>query len=182
MGAHLGLYSYRLARLVVKVVSFEINAELLADLINYKSTSIQIIPKGLSSSPGEGTLFIPSLDGQLMSGWASLDPNNLPGATNQLTRVAQWTTLDTFQLRDVSFIKVDVEGHELEVLRGAEATLRRCRPMLLVEVKRRTFDAVTTFLEDLGYTRHSLRDLVGIDGSPENSIFVPGEVAQTSRN
>jgi FkbM family methyltransferase len=33
-----------------------------------------------------------------------------------------------------TFVKVDVEGAELEVLRGAESTVRRCRPVLQVEL------------------------------------------------
>jgi hypothetical protein len=55
----------------------------------------------------------------------------------------------------VSFIKIDVEGHELEVLLGSVDTLRRDRPILLIEIEQRhspvpiseTFD----FLASLGY-------------------------------
>jgi hypothetical protein len=36
--------------------------------------------------------------------------------------------------RPIRFVKIDVEGHELAVLRGASALLRRDRPALLVEV------------------------------------------------
>lgn len=36
--------------------------------------------------------------------------------------------------RPVSFIKIDVEGEELRVLRGGEALIRRCRPMIVAEV------------------------------------------------
>lgn len=48
------------------------------------------------------------------------------------------TTLDTFAaawaLTRMDAVKIDVEGAELEVLRGAEATLRRFRPVLLMEM------------------------------------------------
>lgn len=49
---------------------------------------------------------------------------------------------------DVGLIKIDVEGHELYVLRGARKTLERCRPALAVEGDAATLSAE---LESLGY-------------------------------
>lgn len=44
-------------------------------------------------------------------------------------------TLDSFGLQDVDFIKIDCEGYELFVVRGAEETIKRCRPAMIVEQK-----------------------------------------------
>lgn len=46
--------------------------------------------------------------------------------------------------QEISFIKIDVEGHELSTLAGLEQTIRRWRPTMLVEVNeanREAFDA-----------------------------------------
>lgn len=43
--------------------------------------------------------------------------------------------LDDYLLRDIDFIKLDCEGYELFALRGAEQTLIRCRPCVIVEQK-----------------------------------------------
>lgn len=44
-------------------------------------------------------------------------------------------TLDSYDLQDVDFIKLDCEGYELFALRGAEQTLLRCKPAICVEQK-----------------------------------------------
>ena len=43
-------------------------------------------------------------------------------------------TLDSFKLDNVSFIKIDVEGAELLVLKGAEETIKRNKPVMLIEM------------------------------------------------
>jgi FkbM family methyltransferase len=57
-------------------------------------------------------------------------------------------TIDSLNLPRVNFMKIDVEGHELEVLRGAEQVLCRFRPYLLVEV---TSPKTVEYLSSLGY-------------------------------
>lgn len=44
-------------------------------------------------------------------------------------------TLDLFNLQDADFIKIDTEGFELFVIKGAEETIKRCRPVMVVEQK-----------------------------------------------
>ena len=43
--------------------------------------------------------------------------------------------LDDFELKNVDFIKVDVEGYEYFVISGAIETITRCRPVIIVEQK-----------------------------------------------
>jgi FkbM family methyltransferase len=47
---------------------------------------------------------------------------------------AELRTLDGFGFCNVSLIKIDVEGYEAEVLRGAEETIRRWRPAIILEI------------------------------------------------
>ncbi len=68
--------------------------------------------------------------------------------------------LDDLGLEPIGFMKIDVEGHEQAVLRGAAAVLERDRPNLLIEVENRhRQDAVNTvihYLSDLGYQAYFL--------------------------
>ena len=45
-------------------------------------------------------------------------------------------TLDSFEFAGVDLIKIDCEGYELHVLRGAVDTIARCKPVIVVEQKR----------------------------------------------
>jgi hypothetical protein len=63
--------------------------------------------------------------------------------------------LDDLRLDDVGLIKIDVEGHELAVLRGAADTIARNRPALLLEAEERhhpnAVAEITGSLTELGY-------------------------------
>lgn len=78
-----------------------------------------------------------------------------------------------------NFIKVDVEGAELAVLRGAQATLTRCSPDMLIEVHPQTDRiALWMLLDGLGYdlhcleTRKALRSLVDLQGEQETQHWI----------
>jgi hypothetical protein len=51
-----------------------------------------------------------------------------------------------------SFVKIDVEGHELQVLKGAEETIKKHKPVLLVEIGNFSEDhEVHKCIKSLGY-------------------------------
>lgn len=60
--------------------------------------------------------------------------------------------LDAYALEHVSVIKIDVEGHEPDVLRGATRTLQRWRPVVYAEgISKASRRRVGAVLEPLGY-------------------------------
>jgi FkbM family methyltransferase len=59
------------------------------------------------------------------------------------------TALDSLELDDVGLIKIDAQGCDLRVLRGAAETIRRCRPALLFEYEREMAAAHGAALDDL---------------------------------
>lgn len=72
------------------------------------------------------------------------------------------TTIDALELSNVGLLKIDVEGHELPALRGAEQTIAHDRPRLMIEIEQRHLDMpiseVFGWLEGHGYTGHLLRN------------------------
>ncbi|WP_169239798.1 FkbM family methyltransferase [Candidatus Roseilinea sp. NK_OTU-006] len=81
--------------------------------------------------------------------------------------------LAELRLPDPDFIKLDVEGGELSVVRGGEGVLRRVRPRLLVEVHATTpWPALWDFLSDLGYAMYALE--------AQQWLGAPGTVTENS--
>lgn len=52
----------------------------------------------------------------------------------RLTHPVTQTTLDSYGFTEVDFIKIDTEGYELFVIKGAEQTIQRCRPLIQMEI------------------------------------------------
>ena len=67
-------------------------------------------------------------------------------------------TLDSFNFEDVDYIKIDVEGHELKVLKGAINTINKCSPLIVVEENgsaekwnKGIENEALNYLQELGY-------------------------------
>jgi FkbM family methyltransferase len=173
VGANIGLYSLSLARYCKKVYAFEINPETSQMLKDCKNPKIEVINSGLSNHESNAILYTPvQPNGLVLIGWASLQPGNCPGITDHKETHVNLRTLDSFSIQECSFLKIDVEGHEIEVLEGAMETLRRTRPIILVEVKENNATEVAKLLTPLGYSHHSFLKIAGISGSTENKIFI----------
>jgi FkbM family methyltransferase len=141
IGAHKGGYSYWMARAVGpqgRVISFEPQPELAARLrcsFQHRG-NVTIENMGLSNQCGQLVLNVP---GTGPSPGASFETTEVTAdSTRKIT--VEVSTLDAHLAQShprVSFIKCDVEGHELSVFMGAERTLREERPALLFECEQR---------------------------------------------
>lgn len=138
VGANIGFYTALLAPLSSRVYAFEANPNLHPYLTNnlYRYKNVSLIPFAASSSAGELEFNIPySAEDQLSvsgSGGSSSLFMKKSGVEMIPTRVPS-IPVDMLKLENVGFIKIDVEGAELEVLKGTEDTLKRCRPNVVIE-------------------------------------------------
>lgn len=173
-GANAGLYSYGLSRFCKRVHSFEINPVHCQMLRDFAAPNVEIHGVGLSNTYGEKKLFIPVHNsGLVLDGWASLEPGNCPGVSEYKETPVCVSPLDEFNFLECVFLKIDVEGHELQVLEGAIKTLRRTRPLILVEVRDVNIPAVEHLLEKLNYRRTDIRDYINCSGAPGNYFYTP---------
>jgi FkbM family methyltransferase len=135
IGAADGNYTFLLAPFAKKVYAFEPQpkfAKQLQKVSKHFFSNVEVIRTALSDSLGERDFFHDLENPGLsrLSDAAQSVPHK-----NALTVTAR--TLDSYGIQDISLIKIDVEGHELEVVKGAQATLLRERPVLLIESESR---------------------------------------------
>jgi FkbM family methyltransferase len=154
IGANHGVYSYFMVRHFDHVVAFEPQPACVETLETWARGRVDVRQVALSDQAGVGQLTVPVRSGVPLTGYARLD-GAVDGVRSHLP--VRLERLDDQGLHDVRFIKIDVEGHELSVLRGGEALLRRDHPVLLVEIEQRhlgpghTIAEIITFLADRGY-------------------------------
>lgn len=146
VGANGGVYSYFMKRAGAKVEAFEPIPVLAQDIQRRFGGSIAVHQVALSDQNGNAELHIPIIDGQLQYGYASCENEWDQGQQKKIA--VETRTLDSYNLKDVGLIKIDVEGYELAVLEGALETITTSRPTLIIEAEERhRKNAVTSIAE-----------------------------------
>lgn len=165
IGANFGLYTDRLARLVGQegaVYAFEPHPSYADTLRRIAAARKNVTFNGsaLSDRAGTAHLSVPAVGGRRVAALGSLEARS-DGPETEIVDVSITTLQSALgDLANLRFIKCDVEGHEHEVLLGAQDLLVRHLPMLLIEIEQRhrarpvaeTFD----LLRDLGFDGHML--------------------------
>ncbi|MGP4002241.1 FkbM family methyltransferase [Streptomyces sp. 8N706] len=148
VGGWYGPWSRRLARRADQVVTLEPVPHLARLLASTAPANVRVVQAAAADHAGVARLWLPP-GGRGDRGLASLVRREVHGGAIEV----RCQPLDDLDLSDVTLIKIDVDGSELAVLRGAEWTLRRDRPALFVELEVRIqpFGAVLSQLARLGY-------------------------------
>jgi len=139
IGAKVGMYTYRIRAWSSDVIAFEpipLFNGMLRAVFHGKRGRIE--PYAVSRSKGTAVLRMPidHAGTHLEFGRSTIDPENPLGneAIKGIRELEVETrALDDYELQSVGFIKIDVEGHELAVLDGAQKTIAAHRPNLLIE-------------------------------------------------
>lgn len=151
IGANFGVWSYHLSKIFYQVEAFEPIPECCAVIGNTHCKNIHVHNEALSSVEGNMELHIPVGEGRMLLQSASL--GEIKGKYN--SRIVPVKRLDDYMFDGVRFIKIDVEGYETEVLKGAEETITKCMPAMIVEIEQRhlsyPMDSVFKMLNAYGY-------------------------------
>lgn len=186
VGANKGLYSWLLSRIAADVMAFEPNPKMYTLLARSVPRNVETFEVALSDAAGEAELILPvHRNGRYSNQGGSLQEIKYTSGKETSRWPVRQERLDAYGFTDVSFIKIDVEGFELEVIDGAAETLRREHPAMLVEIDESQngvpLDEAIGRIEAFDYDTYYARDdaLVPFRAKPgepaptNNFIFLP---------
>ena len=153
VGAHCGLWSMQLEKLFSRVVAFEPLERHLECYRKNTNGKCELYEVAIGETSGECSLkIVYGLSGQ--------------SHILQTDGTTPMRTLDSYGFDGVDLLKIDTEGYELFVLKGAQALLKDQSPVIIVEQKPghgkkyglKDTEALA-FLEGIGYRQK--KEIVG---------------------
>jgi len=126
IGANVGLWSRSLVTKFQRVIAFE-PVPLFRDCLqkNVSGNNFVIMPMALGDQDTTAQMTIT----QGNTGHTHIDPVSLGSGNVEVYR------LDDLELDAINYIKIDCEGYEYRILQGAEQTIKKYRPIIVVEQK-----------------------------------------------
>ena len=121
---------------------------------------VNIVPVALSSKKKIANFKIPKINDNFYLSRGKLNIDFIePNETSFNLVSVNCNTLDLYfessKLNKLDFIKIDVEGHEYEVLKGGEKTIKKFKPIILIEIEQRHHDfsinEIFHFIISMGY-------------------------------
>jgi len=136
IGAHIGIFTSCFSKKFNQVCSFEPMIYNRICLEKNIASNVVIYPYGLGSCEGVTEMRYNFTNS---GGSEVIDPNNIAPNDNFLQSenkiLVEIRTLDSFLIKEVGLVKVDVQGVEEHVLNGAENTLKEYKPVVILEEK-----------------------------------------------
>ena len=139
VGAYLGAYTLRAAKSGCTVYAFEPNP------YSFKILSLNVKDNGFDNYV---KLFNVAVGDREDEAFIALDFDTTRVSNNGYK--VKMITLDSLKLRKVNWLKVDVEGFEKEVLRGAESTLD-VTDKIVIEVRKENRSFVEKVMQGHGF-------------------------------
>jgi len=153
IGSNKGLFLFSALRFLdpSQIFGFEPNPLLFKKIKNVFK-KISIFNCALSDKNGEAVLTIPFTKDQPDDSLGNIDNSEI--SENAFNFKVNLRTLDDCEKnlsgKTIGLIKIDVEGHELDVIKGAEKMIQKYQPNLIVEIEQRHHkENVKKIIEDL---------------------------------
>lgn len=161
IGANIGNHALVIAGLTERLYAFEpvsfVHSVLQRNLDNNGAMNATAVNVGLSMGEAIQTIFVPR---EHNVGCSSLEERGMHADQQEIRLVEGDAYVAENGIRNIDFIKIDIEGHEGEAIAGLRQTIMSNKPLILMEWDQRTAEqfAAQRFFETLfeGYATFSV--------------------------
>jgi len=153
VGMHVGLWAMHLAKRFDQVIGFEPVAEHIDCLRLNMAAAPNYVVREMALGHRAGSVGLKILPGS--TGSTQIDEEG---------QGIEMRTLDSFDFTVVDFLKIDVENYEYFVVEGGEQTIRRCKPIIVIEQKG---DKTRKHKSTYGRERHDAKELLEAWGAKQ---------------
>jgi len=156
IGTNKGIYLYQAEKVIKngKIYGFEPNSSLV-NYIKPLFPKVKLFPLAVSSSTGTSVLHIPKKENGLQDTRASLEAmgDEVEKIEIETITLDDWAKQENFSKIDL--VKIDVEGHELDTIKGCKAILETIKPTFIIEIELRhakyQINEIFDFINGFGY-------------------------------
>jgi FkbM family methyltransferase len=138
IGTNKGIYLYQAEKSIKtgQIIGFEPNKKMVEFASKLFKTS-KIYPLAISSKKGIATLYIPKKGNELQDTRASLEviKDNVDKIEIETITLDEWIFEKNINKIDV--VKIDVEGHEFDVILGCKMVMEKIKPIFIIEIELR---------------------------------------------
>ena len=147
IGAHVGIWTRRLAKDFENVIAFEpLQKHIECHKKNCEGLdNVTLNEVALSDNNGSGIMTTKDIN----SGMSTLAETRWQKET--FPHTVETRTLDSYDLPEMDFIKIDVEGWEGQVFEGAKDTIMKYKPIMYVEIWPNNLKHINDILSQMGY-------------------------------
>lgn len=161
-GANTGSHSLFYAAFAKRVLAIEASNVKTKEMQNRISlnniNNITLLNCGVGSSDNVSLLFYESHgDNEAVSSFVEDFSTQNSSSGNVLIRTLD-SIINEHKIAKIDYIKIDVEGFDYEVLKGAETTIRRDQPVIQIEFSPRDHNKLLEFLSQ--YPIYEARNLI----------------------
>ena len=177
IGAYKGVYTYFISKYSKKVYAFEPNPKSFKILQKTVDKNVKVFPYALSDKSSYDFLKIPRGEKGYSNQGGSIRNVKLDKKFAKLK--VETKKIDDLRLNNIGFIKIDAEGVELKILKGAKKLIKKYKPTLLIEIEERyiskSIEKTLNQILNLGYRGfaligESLTPLKFFDGNKNHRI------------
>jgi len=169
-GANIGVHTIEWAKLMYgwgEVLAFEAQERIFYALAGNITLNNCFNARAIWAAVGEedGSIQVPMPDYFAPSSFGSLEIRQTEQTefigqkidySNDKTQATQLMAIDSLGLKRLDFIKIDIEGMEMEALKGAKNSISTLKPQLLIEKIKSNEQQILDFVKNLGYKTFQL--------------------------